>query len=97
MWDKKSIGYRMFCLGFCTVAATEAKDLDQRLGQIKTARQMPGQPIEIDELSFDVLHHFAARADQVVMRLEIAVHPQRGRMRSDLSQEPTLDEKPQIV
>jgi hypothetical protein len=32
-----------------------------------------------------------------VMRFEIAVHAQRGRMRSDLSQQPTLDEKPQIV
>src|ERR1700741_571874 len=31
------------------------------------------------------------------MRFEIAVHAQRGRMRSDLSQQPTLDEKPQIV
>jgi hypothetical protein len=33
----------------------------------------------------------------VVMRFKIAVHPQRGRMRSDLSQQPALDEKPQIV
>jgi hypothetical protein len=31
------------------------------------------------------------------MRFEIAVHAQRGRMRTDLSQQPTLDEKPQIV
>src|SRR5450755_4618450 len=31
------------------------------------------------------------------MRFKIAVHAQRGRMRSDLSQQPTLDEKPQIV
>jgi len=31
------------------------------------------------------------------MRFEIAVHAQRGRMRSDLSQQPALDEKPQIV
>src|ERR1700730_3675523 len=31
------------------------------------------------------------------MRFEIAVHAQRGRMRSDLSQQPTVDEKPQIV
>ena len=31
------------------------------------------------------------------MRFEIAVYPQRGRMRSDLSQQPALDEKPQIV
>ena len=29
-------------LGFCTAAATEAKDLDQRLRQIKAVRQMPG-------------------------------------------------------
>jgi hypothetical protein len=42
MWDKISIAYRMFCLGFCTAAATEAKDLDQRLRQIKAARQLPG-------------------------------------------------------
>src|ERR1039457_988034 len=87
----------MFRLGFSTAAATEAKDLDQRLRQIKAVRQLPGQPMEIDELSFDVLHRFAAGADQVVMRFEIAVHAQRGRMRSDLSQQLTLDEKPQIV
>ena len=31
------------------------------------------------------------------MRFEIAVDAQRRRMRSDLSQQPTLDEKPQIV
>src|SRR5580700_11496082 len=31
------------------------------------------------------------------MRFEIAIHAQRGRMRSDLSQQPALDEKPQIV
>src|SRR5208282_1037453 len=31
------------------------------------------------------------------MRFEIAVHAQRGRMRSDLSQQPTFDEKPQVV
>src|SRR5712692_1721477 len=31
------------------------------------------------------------------MRFEIAVHAQGGRMRSDLSQQLTLDEKPQIV
>src|ERR1039457_5167733 len=53
--------------------------------------------MEIDELSFDVLHRFAAGADQVVMRFEIALHAQRGRMRSDLPQQPTLNEKPQIV
>ena len=33
----------------------------------------------------------------MVMRFEIAVHAQGGRMRSDLSQQPTRDEKPQIV
>ncbi len=33
----------------------------------------------------------------MVMRFEIAVHAQGGRMRSHLSQQPTLDEKPQIV
>jgi len=31
------------------------------------------------------------------MRFEIAVHEQRGGMRTDLPQHPTLDEKPQIV
>jgi DNA-binding response OmpR family regulator len=61
-------------LFFGTATATEAKDLDQRLRQIKAARQLPGQPFEIDEISFDVLHCLAARADQVVMRFEIAVH-----------------------
>jgi len=32
-----------------------------------------------------------------MMRFEIAVHAQSGRMRSDLSQQPTLDEKPEVV
>ena len=31
------------------------------------------------------------------MRFEIAIHAHRGGMRRDLSQHPTLDEKPQIV
>jgi len=31
------------------------------------------------------------------MRFKIAVHEQRGRMRTDFSQHPTLDEQPQIV
>src|SRR6202051_1920913 len=82
---------------FSAAAAAEAKDLDQRLRQIKAVRQLPGKPFEIDELSFDILHRFAAGADQVGMRVENAVHEQRGGMRTDLSQHPTLDEKPQIV
>src|SRR5579872_4722903 len=82
---------------FSAAAAAEAKDLDQGLRQIEAVRQLPGQPFEIDELSLDVLHRLAAAADQVVMRFEIAVHAQRGRMRTDLSQQPTIDEKPQVV
>src|SRR5271167_1171952 len=31
------------------------------------------------------------------MRFEIAIHAQRVRMRTDLPQQPTLDEKPQIL
>ena len=77
--------------------AAKAKDLDQRLRQIKAVRRVPGQPVEIDELPFDVLHRFTARADQVVMRFKIAVHAQRRRMRTHLSQQPTLDEKSKIV
>ena len=33
----------------------------------------------------------------MMVTFEIAVHAQRGRMRSDLPQQPTLDEKPEIV
>ena len=84
-------------LVFGAAAAAKAKDLDQRLRQIKAVRRVPGQPVEIDELSFDVLHRFAARANQVVMRFEIAVHAQGGRMRSDLPQQAALDEEPQII
>ena len=56
-------------------AATEAEDLDQGLRQIKAVRQMPGQPFEIDEITFDVFDRFAAKADQMVMRFEVAIHP----------------------
>jgi hypothetical protein len=91
------IAYCVKKLLFGAAPAAKAKDLNQRLRQIKAVWQLPGQPFEIDERSFDVLHRFAARADQVVMRFEIAVHAHRGRMRRDLSQQPTLDEKPQII
>jgi len=33
----------------------------------------------------------------MVMRFEIAVHAQGGRMRTDLPQQPAVNEKPQIV
>jgi len=79
---------------FGAAAAADAENLDQRLRQIKTVRHVPGQLFEIDEFSFDVLHRFAAQTHEVMMRLEIAVHAQRGRMRSDLPQQPALDEKP---
>jgi hypothetical protein len=36
------IAYCMKELSLGTTAATEAKDLDQRLRQIKAARQLPG-------------------------------------------------------
>lgn len=78
-------------------ATTEAENLDQGLRQIEAVRQLPRQLFEIDELSFNILHRFAAGADQVMMWLEITVHAQRGRMRSDLSQQPALNEKAQVV
>jgi hypothetical protein len=84
-------------LFFGAAAATEAKDLDQGLRQIKAVRHLPRQPFEIDELSFDVLHQLAAGADNMVMRFGIAVHKQRGRMRTHLSQHSTFNEKPEIV
>jgi hypothetical protein len=88
---------QLFLATIFGTAAAEAKDFDQGLRQIKAIRRVPGQPFEIDELSFDILHRFAAQAHQVMMRFKIAVHAQRGRMRSDLPQQATLDEKPQIV
>jgi hypothetical protein len=90
-------GYCLKKLGFGAALSAEAEDLNHRLGQIKSAWYVRGQAFEIDEISFDVLHRFAAGADQMVMGFEIAVHAQRGRMRSDLSQQPALDEKPQVV
>ncbi len=84
-------------LFFGAAAAAEAEDFDHRLREIKAARQLPGQAVKIDKISFDVVHRFAAPAHQVMMRFEIAIHPQRGRMGSDLSQQPTVDEEPKIV
>ena len=91
------MAYDVQKLLFGRAAAAEAKDLDQRLRQIKAARYLPSQQLEVNEITRDVLHRFAARADQVMMRFEIAVHPQGGCMRSDLSQQPTVDEKAQVV
>src|ERR1700728_2725461 len=82
---------------FGAAPAAEAKNLDHGLRQVKSIQSLPGQFFEIDEVTFDILHHFAARAHEVMMRFEIAIHPQGGSMGRDLSQQPTLDEKPQIV
>ena len=97
MWDKTPIGCRMLGSGFCAAAATEAKDLDQGLRQVKATRSLPGEPLEIDEITLDVLDALAARTDQVVMRFQIAVHAQGGGVRTDLSQQPTVHEETQIV
>ena len=53
--------------------------------------------MEINELPFDVMHRFAAGTDHVVMGFDIAVYAHSRRMRSDLSQQPTLNKKPQVV
>jgi hypothetical protein len=95
---KRHSGLRSeWLLTFCTAAATETKDLDQRLTQIKSGRQLPGESVEIDEFPFDVLHRFTAGADQVMMRFAIAVHSQGRSMRSHLPQQSTIDEKSQVV
>src|SRR5579864_5808334 len=53
--------------------------------------------MEINEPPFDVMHRFASGADHVMMGFDIAVYAHRRRMRSDLSQQSTLNEKPQVV
>src|ERR1700734_3355573 len=89
--------YRVKKLFLGAAPATEAENLDHWLRQVKSAGNLPGQLFEIDEVALDVLHHFAARAHEVMMRFEIAVHPQGGSMGRNLSQQSALDEEPQIV
>jgi hypothetical protein len=84
-------------LFFGAAPAAEAENLDHRLRQVKSIRNLLGQLFEIDEVTLDVLHHFAARAYEVMMRFEIAIHPQGGSMGRNLPQQSGLDEKPQIV
>ena len=48
---------------FGAALAAEAKDLDQRLGQIKAARCLPRQLFEVNEVAFNILHRLAASAD----------------------------------
>src|SRR5260370_13433085 len=97
MRDKIPIGYRMFCSGFCAAAATEAKDLDQRLRQIEAARRLPRQLLVVDEITFYILHRLAARADQMVMRFEVAFHQQGGSTRTHFPQQSVFHKQPQIV
>ena len=52
--------------------------------------------MEIDEIAFDVLHRLAADADEVVMRIEVAVDAQNGSVRGDLAKQAVLDEKADI-
>ena len=50
----------------------------------------------IDEVTFNVLHRLAARADQVMMRFKIAFHQQRGGVWTHFSQQSVFHEQPQI-
>jgi hypothetical protein len=84
-------------LFFGAAPAAEAENLDHGLRQVKSIKSVLGQLFEIDEITLNVLHRFAARAHEVMMRFEIAIHPQGGSMGRDLSQQPRLDEKAQIV
>src|SRR5258708_10430935 len=58
---------------------------------------MPGQPFEIDELTFNVLHRLTARAHQVMMRFEIAVDAQGGGVRRGLAEQCVFHEETQVV
>jgi hypothetical protein len=82
---------------FGAAPAAEAKNLDHRLRQVKSIENVPGQLFEIDEVTLDVPHRFAARAHEVMMRFKIAIHPQGGSMGRNLSQQSAPDEEPQIV
>jgi hypothetical protein len=84
-------------LGFLAAALTESKDFDQRLRQIKAARELPAQPPEINKIAFDILHRLAAGAHKVVMRVEVAVDAQGGTVRTDLAEQAVLDEEADIL
>jgi hypothetical protein len=86
-----------FCLSFGAAPPAEAEDLDQRPGQIKAARHLPRQLPMVDEITFNIVHRLAARADQVMMGFQITFHQQGGRMRAHFPQQAVLDEQPQVV
>jgi hypothetical protein len=86
----------VFELRFCAAAA-EAEDLDYRLREIESLRDVRRQAFEIDEITFDVLHRLAARAHQVMMRIEIAVHTQGGSVWRDFAKQSVLHEETKIV
>jgi hypothetical protein len=81
----------------CAATAADAKNLNQRLRQVKAIRELPGYLFEIDEIAFDVLHRLAARTHQVMVRLEIAFHQERGSMRTDFPQQSVFHEQSQVL
>jgi hypothetical protein len=82
---------------FCTAAATETENLDYGLREIKSFGQFSGQLFEIDEITIDVLHFFAARADKMMVRFGVSVHAESGGMRRDFTQHAVLHEETQVV
>ena len=56
------------------------KDNDPAKGENRWVREwhLPSEPLEINEITGDVLHRFTARADQVMMRFQIAIDAQGG-------------------
>ena len=63
---------------FGAAPAAEAENLDHGMRQVKSIKNFRRQLFEINKVSLHILHFFAARADQVVMRFKIAIHPQGG-------------------
>ena len=81
---------------FLAATLAESEDFNQRLRQIKAARELPGQPLEINKIAFDILDQLAASADQVVMGFEVAVNSQHGSVRGNLSKQSVFDKETDV-
>lgn len=78
-------------------APAESEDLDYGLREVEAVGNLPRDTFKVKKITLDVLHRLAARTDKVVMRFEISIHTQGGRMRRDLAQEASLHEETEIV
>lgn len=83
-------------LGFSATASAKSINIHQRRCQIEAPR-LSRQLLKVNEITFNILHRFTTRADEMMMGFKISFHQKRGGVGAYFPQQSVFYEQPQIV